>query len=248
MYIGEVIRRAQSYCPSEYEENEMYSWCDEVSSMLAIEDRNVFIREQFMPDCDGKVVLPKGVEFENIISVNVDGKELQKADVRTSYSFPKTVSRIDVTYLKPYAPIRIVSYTGEIEINKPESYLVLYDNKFREGDFISLTIDETSSEFKILGSEFDGDKCMLRVGMGDFTGMPDSGNAVIKRIITDKTICDAPYDTMYIDYILAKIGMLQHDFETYNQFMSAFNSRLNAYKKWITNQLPQSGGKLKNWW
>ena len=247
MYIGEVIRRAQSYYPSEYDINEMYSWCDEVSAMLTIEDRNVFIREQFMPDPDGKVVLPKGVEFENIISVNVDGKELQKADVRTSY-FPEKVSQIEVTYLKPYPPIRIVLYMGKVEINKPESCVVIYDNKFKEGDFISLTINEVSSEFKILERKFDGERCILRVGMGDLADMSDSDNAVIKRIITDKTICDAPYDTMYIDYILAKIGMLQHDFEMYNQFMAAFNSRLKAYKKWITNQLPQSGGKLKNWW
>lgn len=84
MYIGEVIRRAQSYYPSEYDINEMYSWCDEVSSMLAIEDRNVFVKEILYPDSKGQILLPANVGFENVISVSADGKTLKKEDLRTA--------------------------------------------------------------------------------------------------------------------------------------------------------------------
>ena len=34
MYIGDVLERARTYFPSEYTDDEMYDWCDEVSAML----------------------------------------------------------------------------------------------------------------------------------------------------------------------------------------------------------------------
>lgn len=246
MYIGEVIRRAQNYCPSEYDINEMYLWCDEVSSMLSIEDRNVFAKEILLPDSDGSVLLPRNVKFENIISVSIDGKILKKEDLRnistnTGYSSP-----VEVIYLKPYSPIRVIAYNGEITVDKSKSQLVVDTELFKAGDTINVELGEVSGELQIYDVTFNDGKYQLQAA--SLEKFPDSGIGVISRIVTEKTVCDAPYDGMYVDYIIAKICMYQRDFNTYNQFMTSFNSRLHAYKKWITNQLPQAGGKLKNWW
>ena len=134
MYIGEVIRRAQSYCPSEYDINEMYSWCDEVSSMLAIEDRNVFVKETFTPTSDGSILLPGDVKFENVYSVTVDGKELRKEDLRNIGNKKFSRYPVEVVYLKPYSPIRAVSYKGDITVDKESSLIILDSNIFRAGD------------------------------------------------------------------------------------------------------------------
>lgn len=246
MYIGEVIRRAQSYCPSEYDTNEMYLWCDEVSAMLSIEDRNVFVKEMMIPDSNGCVLMPVGVGFENIVSVISEGKKLKKEDLRSKSTKIVSSSPIEIIYLKPHRPIRTVTYSGNISVDKEKSQLIVDTELFEMGDTINVEIDDLSKELQVFGVIFDGKRFALEVG--DVEGLPESGSGVVSRIVTDKTVCDAPYDGMYVDYVIAKICMYQRDFNTYNQFMSSFNSRLVAYKKWITNQLPQAGGKLKNWW
>ena len=248
MYIGEVIRRAQDYCPSEYNINEMYLWCDEVSSMLAIEDRNVFIKETLIPDAAGQVLLPPNVKFENIISVSSGGKMLKKEDLR-NISIDKGCSLpVELIYLKPYIPIRVISYTGEVTVDKENLTLIVDTHLFKTGDIITVQLEGVSKELLVSDVKFSNEKYLLTMLDGNLDDFSDSGNAIIERVVTDKTVCDAPYDGMYIDYIIAKICMYQRDFNTYNQFMTSFNSRLNAYKKWITNQLPQAGGRLKNWW
>ena len=65
---------------------------------------------------------------------------------------------------------------------------------------------------------------------------------------SDETLCGPPYDSMYIDYVLAKICLYQRDFDTYNQFMASFNSKLDAYKRWYMSGPPRRADKLKNWW
>ena len=248
MYIGEVIRRAQSYCPSEYNKDEMYLWCDEVSAMLTIEDRNVFIKETLAPDSEGRILLPMNVGFENIISVRVGGRELKKEDLRSIGSIKSCALPAEIIYLKPYSSIRTVVYNGDIVIDKTQSCIIINENSFRKGDSVVFTVDNITAELRILDTEGCSEKYCLYAPQGCLDNFPDTGKGKIERIVTEKTVCDAPYDTMYIDYIIAKICMLQRDFETYNQFMTSFNSRLLAYKRWITNQLPQAGGQLKNWW
>lgn len=248
MYIGEVIRRAQSYCPSEYDKDEMYLWCDEVSSMLSIEDRNVFLKETLVPDSQGRILLPMNVGFENIISVRVGGRELKKEDLRSMGSIKNCSLPAEITYLKPYSSIRNVEYNGDIVIDKTQSRIIINENLFRKGDSVIFTADNITAELQILETGICSEKYCLYTPQGSLDSFSDADKGRLERIVTEKTVCDAPYDTMYIDYIIAKICMLQRDFETYNQFMTSFNSRLVAYKRWITNQLPQAGGKLKNWW
>lgn len=248
MYISDVIKRAQSYCPSEYNTDEMYLWCDEVSSMLAVEDRNVFVKETLQPSKDGSVLLPDGVAFENICSVTCNGKVLKKEDIRNSNNKSFINSAVEVIYLKPYTPIRTAKYSGDITVDNAECKIVINSNLFRIGDSLNIKMDNVLSQAKIIDINLKDDCSELCLISDNLDVLPEIGSGEIERIITDKTICDSPYDGMYVDYIIAKINLYQRDFNTYNQFMALFNSRLGAYKRWITNQLPQAGGKLKNWW
>lgn len=248
MYIIDVVKRAQSYCPSEYDTEEMYLWCDEVSSMLAIEDRNVFVKETLQPSKDGSILLPEGVAFENVYSVTCNGKSLKKEDIRNSDNRSFLNSAVEVIYLKPYMPIRTVKYSGAITVDNTECKIVINSNLFRIGDGLNIKMDNVSSQAKIIDMNLNDDCWELCLTSKNLDALPENGLGEIERIVTDKTVCDSPYDGMYIDYIIAKICLYQRDFNTYNQFMALFNSRLSAYKRWITNQLPQAGGKLKNWW
>lgn len=248
MYIEDVIRQVEKLCPSEYDSREMYLWCDEVSAMLMIEDRNVFVKECFRPDSKGRILLPDGVKFENIISASVNGKSLKKEDLSGFKTNTASGTEVMLVYLKPYTPIRVLSYNGEAIIDRDASNIVITDSGFRVGDNINITVADKTKTLPVLDVKQVENGYVLCVPDGALDGFDESEVVKIERIVTDKTVCDAPYDSMYIDYIIAKICMYQRDFDTYNQFMTSFNSRLTAYKKWIINQLPQAGGKLENWW
>lgn len=248
MYIEDVIEQVKKLCPSEYDSAEMYLWCDEVSAMLMIEDRNVFVKERFRPDVQGRILLPDGVKFENIISASVNGKSLRKEELSNFKMKVASGAEVMLVYLKPYTPIRVLSYNGEAIIDRDASNIVITDSRFRVGDNINITVADKTKTLSVLDVKPVGDGYALCVPCGTIDDLDESEFVKIERIVTDKTVCDAPYDSMYIDYIIAKICMYQRDFDTYNQFMTSFNSRLDAYKKWIINQLPQAGGKLENWW
>lgn len=248
MYIGEVVERTKSYFPSEYNDEEMYRWCDEVSAMLISEDRNVFVKETVLPSEDGSVVLPEGVEFENIAVVRCNGKVLDKTDFRTTISGKCVNKPLELVYMKPYLPIRSVTYSGSVKINREQNIISISMPMFFENDKIKINTDGAECTAQVIKTEFIGDEYAMTVLCTNIGSMAESGDVTISRIITDKTVCDAPYDSMYIDYIIAKICMYQRDFDMYNQFMAAFNSRLNAYIKWLVNNLPQKCGKFKNWW
>lgn len=67
-------------------------------------------------------------------------------------------------------------------------------------------------------------------------------------VIDDETVCEAPYDSMYIDYVIAKLHLYQHDNDGYNRHITAFNSRLNSYKRVMASKLPKPAGRFRNWW
>lgn len=253
MYLNDCIRSVRRLYPSEYDEEEMYLWCDEVSAMLAVEDRNVFREVVLRADAKGTFLLPEDVDTENIESVIMNGKPIEKADLGSIAKDGKIRSgcggAIRVVYREPYYPIRLIKYRGAVTVSENGTSLKLPLNEFMAGDIICIKCGEhTAENVSLFETEYtSADICILKTGK---TGIPDGeyGDCSIVRRVTDQTVCKAPYDSMYIDYILAKINMFQRDMQGYNHHMTAFNSRLAAYKKWLINHMPQGENKFKNWW
>lgn len=264
MYINDVIRQVKRFYPSEYDEPEMYIWCNEVSSMLTVEDRNVF-REIYLPTDDrGVALLPEGVRIENIELAECGGKRLEKSAFlcqgREFGCGARPQCELRLVYIEPYRPIRLTRYRGEAEIDSEQSCIKTGSCEFLRGDTLDIaalspngTETAIAKRLPLMEVEFDttsSNMYILHVPSGALDASSDGTcECVIRRSVTDETVCAAPYDSMYIDYILAKINLYQRDTEAYNQHMTAFNSRLAAYKRWLINHMPQQGGgKLKNWW
>jgi hypothetical protein len=268
MYINDVIRKARSYFPSEYDLTELYCWCDEVSAMLSVIDRPTYRERVFSVSDDGTILLPDGVTIENIEKIIVSGRELRKSDMRTfgnktvnikgalprSEDVPPARSAYaTIVYQAPYRAIRLSRYNGEASVDKDAGVIYINTNDFHTGDTLILQINgQTISDIPLLGIEYNTD-----LGKYELHSVPEalsevdeteSESATITRVVTEKTVCDSPFDSMYIDYILAKIGMYQRDYTAYNQYMQSFNSRLAAYKKWIAERLPKGHSELINWW
>lgn len=288
MYINDVIRLVRNYYPSEYDLYEMYIWCNEVSSMLLIEDRNVYRSVTLPVASDGTFLLPDGVDIENVEYVTAGNTVLEKQDLReyggrklyvkgyNGIELPNSTQRpssVTVEYLQPYVPIRLAKYKGDVYASKSEGYMYISKCEFIPGDtlVIQLSADtETAEVFETVpllsvdyglytissddaggtGIIFRSDMYRCTVPEDTFTGTSGGKyeNSVITRVITEKTVCDAPFDNMYVDYLLAKINLYQHDTDAYNQYMTMFNSRLAAYRNWLIKRMPSDDCKLKNWW
>lgn len=252
MYINDVIQRVKTYYPSEYDEREMYAWCDEVSSMIAVRDNCVYNELQLRADSNDCITLPEEVEFTNIVGVRANDTQLKKSNLKLSGKSSLNVGaagEVTLTYLVPYKPIHTAEYTGEAIIEG--DILHLSRNPFSVGDSIRLVTAAGERLVNATGIGYivtDEYPYTIRVGADELSGLAGRYDITAVRIITEKTLCSAPYDVMYVDYLMAKIALYQRDYNMYNQFMTSFNSRMDAYKRWVINYLPQDGGKLINWW
>lgn len=173
---------------------------------------------------------------------------------------------IDVVYLKKHTPIRSVNI--EIPAYFQDSGFYAndkYTDGLEIGDIINIRLkaDMLSDEDKFAAGEvfknvpvlgiraIDDTECYVAVSDDTFKEITEkrSRTCRIKRVITDETVCDAPYDRMYVDFVNAQICYYQRDFDTYNQHMNLFNQRLNAYQAWLQQRRTQDrDGKIVNWW
>lgn len=63
-----------------------------------------------------------------------------------------------------------------------------------------------------------------------------------------KTVCPAPYESMYIDYVCAQVAFQQNDAVEYNKFIGSFNDKLNSYKSFYGSNAPANVSRqFKNW-
>ena len=271
MYINDVIRLVRNYYPSEYDLAEMYLWCDEVSSMLTIEDRQTYREKQLPVSSDGTILLPEGVNIDYVDRIIYKNIVLKKQDARTAgkkyinikgcngfveheneRASPGDV--VTVIYLQPYEPIRLVKYNGRITV-EPESDCMWIDTcEFIPGDTLIVKADTVSgTKVPLFDVKYDSSSesphklICSSDSLSEFYNMVyDDGS--ITRYVTDKTVCDAPFDGMYVDYLLAKINLYQRDMNTYNQHITLFNSRLAAYKSWLAERCTNDDCNLINWW
>lgn len=279
MYINEVLRACDALCPNEYSDEEKYMWCDELSASLTQEYLKKYDKVTIEAGKDGSYLLPEGVTFEMVDRIIDGAHEIIKRDFRSygiEYYYGQTGrfvlpvrnrvrGIIDVIYLRQHDPIRSGWHTVTVKFQSNGFFVKYADAEICEGDIIDIiTKDDTLSdeqEFEpgesfenvaVLSVEaVDAQDVFVFVGNNIFKDLPHNTNTEckIKRVVTDETVCGAPYDRMYIDYVNAQICYYQRDFDTYNQHMNLFNQRLDAYQAWLQQRMVQDkDGKITNWW
>lgn len=277
MYINKVIEAADRLYPNEYTLDEKYEWCDELSAMLVNEYRKEYDKVTLQADDNGDYLLPEGISFEMIDRIFDGSSMLEKQDFRSEgVTYLSGINRriaiknpikakndIDVIYLRQHEPIRNIEIEKEIDfISGGFTVCDTKFNGFRKGDVVSIKVISTGQVYSDIpifevmdasqisnGVKYIG-KC-YNTEKDTFEGDVLKGSHLcqISRTVTEKTVCDAPYDSMYIEYILSKICYYQHDYDTYNQHTNLFNSKLAAYQMWLKERDPMADdGKMKNWW
>ena len=245
----------QNYLPSEYGMSELYTWCNEVSAMLAAEDR-IVIREARVPLArDKTVLLPEGVGTENVIGVYDGARRLRLLPHRPMRAeCGAGCDEVTVLYEEPFCPIRLVRYSGAVTVDPGENRLYIHDCRFKRGDTLTFSADGyTAGGIQLMEVDYDPDDergYILTVSDGALDEVPEPEYEVceIKREVTDKTVCDAPFDVMYVDYLLAKTAQYQRDPTAYAAYTAAFDSTLAAYRGWLTSRMPHRKNKFRGYW
>ena len=250
MEILRAIERADALCPNSYTQDEKICWCDEVTAQLR---RNVIkiydVIETQIDEC-GEIILPGDIPFERVEVVYIGGTRFDKHDFR---SFASQIAdggikeggqkRLRVVYLTMPKPIRTPDIRGEF--NTGTDTIEITDPPFIEGDKIEVV------ELETLGADPDWCGAMranvmeVREGMlildAEVLQPQTAACLAIRRVINDCTeIDEAPYDSMYIEYILAKMALYQHDYTGYNAHMTQYNSLFEALRREIASRRPLS--------
>lgn len=58
-----------------------------------------------------------------------------------------------------------------------------------------------------------------------------------------ETVCPAPWDAMYVDYVCAQMAYHQNDLSDYEKYIHTYNVRFESYKKWFLSNSPISDRK-----
>lgn len=248
MEILRAIEAADALLPNSYGTEEKIHWCDEVSSEISRYITKKYDVLETSIDKNGEIVLPPGITYDLIEQVIINNKYYNKSDFRSLQ--PSAVSNcginasgtISVVYLVLPHPIRITDIKGEFNVS--ENVIEAENAPFYEGDKIQTVylddLDEmpdysSASSFAYV-TEVEPERIILD---RDIFEPQTAAHLAIRRIIDDVTVIDcAPYDRMYIEYILAKISLYQRDYTAYNAHMAQYNTLFEAARREFVTRSP----------
>lgn len=241
MEILRAIERADALCPNPYTLEEKLSWCDEVTAEIRRNIIKIYDMIETEIGGAGELLLPEDIPFERIELAFVGDRRLEKQDFRSFVSgFSMSNSgfgaarKIKVVFLTMPEPIRTTEIYGEF--NTGDSIIEIETAPFTEGDRIEIvhlsdleTEPDWSSAELAYVIEVQPDKIIL-----DHDAVPAQTGAylAIRRVVDEVTAVDeAPYDGMYIEYILAKMALYQHDYVGYNAHMTQYNTLYETLRR-----------------
>ncbi len=230
--------------------------------MLMREHLMVFERTTLLPDANGTYTLPDEINSLDVDRIIANGKVIRKKDGRfkgiTYLNTKKGVDgvpicfkntpkgSIEVVYKKKYEDIRVVDIQTSATMDK--NTMIIDCNSLRVGDELELTTNFDSYYVVVKGITYNSDgKAVVEFDID--TGEQGETNVSITRCLTEKTVVDAPYDMLYIDFLNAKYCFYQRDYENYNAHMAVFNSRLADLDMYLAKSRPSSPDTvLRNWY
>lgn len=257
MELIKAIDTADTLCPNPFTLEEKLAWCHQVSASIRREAKKLYDSVETYVDTYGEVHLPDDIAFEDVEAAYFNGKYMNKVDFRTlacTYfkSLVPSAGKLKLVYLTKPEPVRNIDIKGTFDIS--DNFISMDSPPFKEGDNLLI------SPIQDFDSEPDWESATV---VSVLEVLPDGiwlgGNELpsqsavclaIRRIIDDVTeIDDAPYDSMYVEYILAKIALYQRDYSAYNAHITQYNSLFDKAKRDYKSRAPHcSLSNFKNYW
>ena len=241
MKIAEVLNQVKKLYPNTFTDNEILNWCYAVTCTIRERYKGIYERATFKGG--GDIALSPLVLFEDIERVLVNGTELQKTDETSFiYTIEELTDKdtIEVIYRvrpEPYGETELEGFTisGNTLLFEGEAPIYIYPS-----DNLRFTYtDGTEKTFYVL------DKTDSVITLNSSPGVNVSK---ITTVMEDETEVPPPFDDMYIQFVLAKIGFYQNDLDMYNKHITIYNSLINDYAVWYKRTNPIKSTRFKNMW
>ena len=181
--------------------------------------------------------------LKDIERVLVNGIEIEKSD-ETSFIYAieelTDKDNVEIIYRvrpEPYGETTLEGYTISNNTLKFEGEAPIY---IYPSDNLRFTYsDGTEKIFYVL------DKAG---GVITLNSSPGSNVSKITTVMEDETEVPPPFDDMYIQFVLAKIGFYQNNVDMYNKHITIYNSLMNDYASWYKRTNPIKSTQFKNMW
>ncbi len=263
MEILNVVKTADRLAPNSFTLDEKLAWCNEVSLYLRRNVKKYYDIIETVVTCPSELELPNDIRIDDVESVYVGGRALDKTDLRSLpyLSGGELRKRYGIDFMRPKimrvvyltSPIEVkdISIRGTFDLNESEiigSELPFHDSDMLECVLLTSLEDEAEWADALSSYVYENDGTAVRLTDDIFT--PQTGAYMaIRRVIDDETEVDAPYDRMYVEYILAKIALYQHDYETYTAHMIQYNNLFEDYLKDYKTRNPLNDlARFRNLW
>ena len=263
MKIMSSIEAADKLSPNHFTLDEKLLWCNEVTAAIRREVKKKYETIETVITRADEIELPENILFSDIELIYIGGMPIQKSDFRSlpfmndgellrNFGISLTTPKImRIVFLEMPREIRDISIKGEF--NTDTDCIFGDELPFLEGDRISCAKLEstdsepdwdTASETYVITN--DGEKLILS---DDILSPETNAPLALRRVIDDETEADAPYDRMYIEYILAKGALYQHDYDTYTAHMTQYNCLFDEFRRDYKTRNPLSSiVRFHNYW
>ncbi len=257
MELLQVISKADALCPNHYTLEEKLHWCDEVSASIRREIKKIYNTVETRVYTSEELVLPEDIDFSDIETAYVNGKQMDKVDFRSfaEGNLPKGISlpaTIRLVYLTRALPVRYVNLKGTYDLG--ENFIKIDGVNLYPGDCIEwVHLSDISQEPNwneatktyIIDQVYDG------LVVEDNTFQPQTqAPLAIRRVIDDLTeIDDLPYESMYMEYLLAKMAFYQRDYEAYSAHTTQYNLLWEGLRRDYKTRAPLNEvSGFRNYW
>lgn len=260
MKIIHAISAADALSPNQFTFNEKIHWCDEVSLALRRDIKKYYSVIETLVTCPEEFELPDDISIDDVEAAYVAGKLIDKADLRSlphlcgslSSVFSGSVPKIlKLVYLTKPDSIRNIELKGTYKLSENVifgSELPLFDGDNIECVLLENSDDEPDWDVCLNSYVYQNDGESVYLTDDIFTPQTEA-HLAIRRVIDDETEADPPYDRLYIEYIMAKMALYQHDYDTYSAHMTQYNNLYSEYKKDYKTRNPLNDlARFKNFW
>ncbi len=249
MQLLNAIAMADSLSPNGYTLEEKLRWCEEVSAAIRREIKKKYQAIETQVS-GGEVDLPEGFSMEDVELAFLNGKPLDKADFR-SFSALGGSGRLRLVFLERPQPVRLAEIVGEFDLS--ENFIRLPASPFEFGDTVEwVRLDSVEDEIPwenarrcaVMEKVYDG------LAVDEDTFVPESAVPLaIRRVPTEMCEAEAPYDGMYVEYLLAKMALYQRDYTAYGAHMAQYNQLWDGLRKEYKNRSPLTNqSNFHNYW
>lgn len=240
MTIENLLELIDSLSPNTCSREQKLYWYNLCESILYEKARKTY--KFIETTAVGSIVkLPDGYSSEDIEAVYVNGKIMDKLDLRSGFPVKKDgIQKIGVVLKERHFEIKTAEYEGDIFFNGDT--ITMEGHNFNAGDKLIIECPVFTGNVTVIN--VNGDKLFVNK---PFEINDCYGKAV--KSLDIEVMARAPYDKLYIDYILAQIDYYNKDYEGYNNNSYLFNELLDEYiRKNVQNSPGAKHKQIKNLW